>query len=82
MLKVGNKLGELSLEELVGFQRECDSKIYLLDEDRIYNFVGGSDDGFLYARYFDLAMGKKYFYSVTISPKKVLSFITVLYVRL
>lgn len=61
-------LNKLSKRESFSFNRILEKKLYDLDNKEIYNFIGGSDDGFLYHRGFIVGMGKKYYYSILNKP--------------
>ncbi len=63
-------LNELSAEDLMEFDRITERKLYQIDRSEIHEFTDGSDDGFLYARGFILAMGREYFETVDKNASK------------
>ncbi|GAA3418949.1 hypothetical protein GCM10018952_56540 [Streptosporangium vulgare] len=64
-------IGEgLSAEELTNFDRVVERKLYDIDRADIQAVTGGSDDGFLYARGFVVALGRDFYAAVAEDPKK------------
>jgi hypothetical protein len=55
---------ELTAEELTALDRVVERKLYDIDSADLHAVTGGSDDGFLYARGFIVAMGCEYYYAV------------------
>lgn len=62
------KLDGLTREELLAFDRILERKLYDLDRAEVHQHTDGSDDGFLYARGFIVAMGKEYYEAVKANP--------------
>lgn len=67
------RLEKLPADELLGFQRILERKLYDLDRADIAEYAEGSDDGFLYARGFIVAVGRVYYEAVTIRPSLAMS---------
>ncbi len=65
-------LSKLSKEELFKFDRILERKLYEIDREEIQAATDGSDDGFLYARGFIVAMGEEYYAAVFRDPNKAL----------
>jgi len=59
----------LSGEELTDLDRVLERKLYDLDREDIQAVTEGSDDGFLYARGFVVAMGQAYYDAVAAEPR-------------
>jgi hypothetical protein len=66
------QLNHLTGKELVGFDRMLEKKLYDIDRQDIQEHTDGSDDGFLYARGFIVAMGKGYYEAVHARPETAL----------
>jgi hypothetical protein len=66
-------LGELSQEDLLAFDRILEQKLYDIDREEIHAVTDGSDDGFLYARGFIVAMGRGYYDAVNADFSKALT---------
>lgn len=66
-------LDELPAEELAGFDRILEQKLHEIDRQDIHEYVGGSDDGFLYGRGFIVAAGKAYYDAVNADPARAMS---------
>jgi hypothetical protein len=66
------QLDQLSAEELLAFDRILERKLYDLDRAEIQEHTDGSDDGFLYARGFIVAVGKGYYDAVNAKPATAL----------
>lgn len=58
----------LSSEELTSLDRVVERKLYDLDREDVHEVTDGSDDGFLYARGFIVAMGKDFYDAVLATP--------------
>ena len=54
--------------ELVAMDRVLERALYLIDREDIHDVTDGSDDGFLYARGFIVAMGKRFYGAVLEDP--------------
>jgi hypothetical protein len=67
-----NNLNELGKEELFKFDHILERKLYEIDRAEIQEQTDGSDDGFLYARGFIVAMGEEYYTAVNKDSKKAL----------
>jgi hypothetical protein len=65
-------LDALSQEELLGFDRVLEAKLYEIDRMDVQEFTDGSDDGFLYARGFIVACGRAYYDAVNADPSRAL----------
>ena len=61
-------VGFLTQEDLLGFDRILERKLYDIDRADIQEITDGSDDGFLYARGFIVACGKGYYDAVNTEP--------------
>jgi hypothetical protein len=59
----------LSSEELTDLDRVLERKLYDSDREDIHDVTDGSDDGFLYARGFIVAMGRTYYEAVLADPQ-------------
>jgi hypothetical protein len=55
-------------EELTSLDRVVERKLYDLDREDVHEVTDGSDDGFLYARGFIVAMGKDFYGAVLANP--------------
>lgn len=62
------QLDTLDAPALLAFDRILERKLYELDRADIQEATDGSDDGFLYARGFIVAMGEDYFNMVISEP--------------
>jgi hypothetical protein len=62
-------LGTLDREELVAFDRVLERKLYDIDREDIHDVTDGSDDGFLYARGFIVAVDKRFYDAVNANPR-------------
>lgn len=62
------QLDLLSAGELLAFDRILARKLYDIDRAEIQEHTDGSDDGFLYARGFIVAVGKEYYDAVNAVP--------------
>ncbi|NUW45028.1 DUF4240 domain-containing protein [Nonomuraea rhodomycinica] len=61
--------GKLPSDELTRLDRVVEAKLYDLDRADLHGVVGGSDDGFLYARGFVVALGRDFYAAVADDPK-------------
>lgn len=62
--------GELPADELANLDRVVESRLYDIDRADIHAVTDGSDDGFLYARGFIVALGHDFYTAVAENPKK------------
>lgn len=62
------KLSAMDKDDLLNFDRLLERKLYELDRSEIQEFTDGSDDGFLYARGFIVALGREYYEAVDANP--------------
>ncbi|NUW38257.1 DUF4240 domain-containing protein [Nonomuraea sp. SMC257] len=60
---------ELPSDELVRLDRVVEAKLYDIDRADLHEITEGSDDGFLYARGFVVALGRDFYAAVTDDPK-------------
>ncbi|GLK11160.1 hypothetical protein GCM10017600_45660 [Streptosporangium carneum] len=64
-------IGEgLSAAELTDLDRVVERKLYDIDRADVHEVTDGSDDGFLYARGFIVAMGRDFYTAVAEDPKR------------
>jgi hypothetical protein len=61
-------LSGLDVGALVSFDRVLERKLYEIDRQEIQEVTDGSDDGFLYARGFIVALGRAYYEAVDRDP--------------
>jgi hypothetical protein len=66
-------LKDLSQEDLLAFDHILEQKLYDIDREEIHAVTDGSDDGFLYARGFIVAMGKGFYEAVDADFSKALT---------
>ncbi|MDR7275335.1 DUF4240 domain-containing protein [Catenuloplanes atrovinosus] len=59
---------ELTAPELVALDRVVERKLYDIDRADVHEVTDGSDDGFLYARGFIVALGRDYYEAVRADP--------------
>ncbi|MEU4745912.1 DUF4240 domain-containing protein [Actinosynnema sp. NPDC023658] len=59
----------LSSEELTALDRVAERKLYEIDRADVQQVTDGSDDGFLYARGFILALGRDFYEAVARDPR-------------
>ena len=57
--------------ELTSLDRVAERKLWEIDRASIHAVTGGSDDGFLYARGFIVAMGREFYDAVADNPEMV-----------
>ena len=62
-------LANLNESELFKFIHILDEKINILNQNRIYEYLLGSDDGFFYARGFVTGMGKDFYDLILEEPQ-------------
>jgi hypothetical protein len=60
---------ELSGEDLTDLDRVLERKLFDIDREDIQTVTDGSDDGFLYARGFVVAMGQAFYDAVAAEPR-------------
>ena len=65
-------LEKLEKEDLLQFDRILERKLYEIDRADVHEQTDGSDDGFLYARGFVVAMGRGYYDAVNENPAMAL----------
>jgi hypothetical protein len=65
-----DQLYELERDELISFIHNLEERLYNIDRSEIQKATDCSDDGFIYARCFIVAMGKKYYDIVDNDPSK------------
>jgi hypothetical protein len=65
-------LKALPKDELAAFDRSLERKLYELDRADVQRHTDGSDDGFLYARGFIVAMGRSYYDAVLAEPSSAI----------
>jgi hypothetical protein len=63
-------LQALTKDELLKFDRILERKLYEIDRADIQEHTDGSDDGFLYARGFIVAVGQAYYDAVRANPSQ------------
>ena len=66
--RLRNHLEALDAEALVTFDRVLERKLYEIDREDVQEITDGSDDGFLYARGFIVALGKPFYDAVDAAP--------------
>ncbi|MGM1061493.1 DUF4240 domain-containing protein [Saccharothrix sp. Mg75] len=59
---------DLSSEELTALDRVVERKLHDIDRQDVHEATDGSDDGFLYARGFVLALGREFYEAVSRDP--------------
>ncbi|MEU4765826.1 DUF4240 domain-containing protein [Actinosynnema sp. NPDC023794] len=59
----------LSAEELIALDRVAERKLHDIDRADVHEVTDGSDDGFLYARGFIVAMGQEFYEAVARDPR-------------
>jgi hypothetical protein len=65
-------LERLEQDELLGFDRILERKLYDLDRPEIQEHTDGSEDGFLYCRAFIVAAGRSYYEAVNSEPSRAM----------
>ncbi|MEU8409362.1 DUF4240 domain-containing protein [Micromonospora sp. NPDC048842] len=69
---LGQLTAELTGQELTDLDRVVERKLYDIDREDIHEVTDGSDDGFLYARGFIVALGRSYYDAVLADPAMAL----------
>jgi hypothetical protein len=64
------RLDGLDRDALLAVDRELEEALHRIDREEIQEVTDGSDDGFLYARGFIVAMGRRFFDAVDDDPSK------------
>ncbi|MEV0677663.1 DUF4240 domain-containing protein [Actinosynnema sp. NPDC050436] len=59
----------LSSEELTALDRVVERKLHDIDRQDVHEVTDGSDDGFLYARGFIVALGREFYEAVSRDPR-------------
>jgi hypothetical protein len=62
----------LDKDSLLAVDRTLERALYDIDRQEVQEVTDGSDDGFLYARGFIVALGKKFYDAVNATPSKAL----------
>ena len=60
---------DMSADELIDLDRACERLLHDIDRADIHEVTDGSDDGFLYARGFIVAMGRDFYTAVAADPR-------------
>ncbi len=60
---------DFSAEELTALDRVVERKLYDIDRQDVHEVTDGSDDGFLYARGFIVALGREFYEAVARDPR-------------
>ncbi|MGI5207412.1 DUF4240 domain-containing protein [Spirillospora sp. CA-108201] len=60
---------DLSAEELTDLDRSCERLLHEVDRADVHEVTDGSDDGFLYARGFIVALGRDFHTAVAADPR-------------
>lgn len=68
-----DQLDTLPAEELLGFDRILERKLYDIDRADIQERTDGSDDGFLYCRGFIVGIGRLYYEAVLADPDRAVT---------
>jgi uncharacterized protein DUF4240 len=63
---------DLTAEELTDLDRVLERALYDIDREDIHEVTEGSDDGFLYARGYIVALGREYYEAVRADPQVAL----------
>jgi hypothetical protein len=63
----------LPADDLAKFDRALEKKLYDIDRAEVQEHTDGSDDGFLYARGFIVAMGRAYYDAVSAKPSAAIT---------
>lgn len=64
------RLRQLDKEELTSFIHHFEERMYHIDRQEIQEYTDGSDDGFMYTRFFIVGMGREYYEMVDRDPSK------------
>ncbi|WP_030334261.1 DUF4240 domain-containing protein [Micromonospora parva] len=70
--RLGHLTAELTGQELTDLDRVVERKLHDIDREDIHEVTDGSDDGFLYARGFIVALGRAYYEAVRANPAMAL----------
>lgn len=68
-LRAAFAFADFPREELLAMDRVLERKLYQIDRKDVHEVTDGSDDGFLYARGFIVAMGKAFYDAVDANPQ-------------
>ncbi|WP_141582202.1 DUF4240 domain-containing protein [Actinomadura sp. WMMA1423] len=60
---------DLPADELIDLDRVCERLLHDIDRADVHEVTDGSDDGFLYARGFIVAMGRDFYTAVAADPR-------------
>ncbi|QFZ21909.1 DUF4240 domain-containing protein [Saccharothrix syringae] len=60
---------DLSSQELTALDRVVERKLHEIDREDVHEVTDGSDDGFLYARGFVVALGREFYEAVARDPR-------------
>lgn len=66
--ELDDTLHDLEEEHLLEFDRILERKLWEIDREEVQKHTDGSDDGFLHARGFIVAMGKDFYEGVSADP--------------
>ncbi|MEV0660921.1 DUF4240 domain-containing protein [Actinomadura luteofluorescens] len=66
---LGAAARDLPADELIDLDRVCERLLHDIDRADIHEVTDGSDDGFLYARGFIVAMGRDFYTAVAADPR-------------
>ncbi len=65
-----DSLYELERDELTAFIQHLEERLYNIDREAIMDAAGSSEEGFVYARCYIVAMGRRYYGLVEGDPSK------------
>lgn len=68
LAELASRCEGLSGENLTRLDRVLERKLYDIDREDVHEFTDGSDDGFLYARSFIVALGRDFYQAVAAEP--------------
>lgn len=68
MPRITEVLQSLSKLDLLAFDQTLERKLYDIDREEVHEYIEGSDDGFLYARGFVVALGKDFYNQINTKP--------------
>lgn len=66
---LGAAARDLSADELTDLDRSCERLLHDIDRADVHEVTDGSDDGFLYARGFIVALGRDFYTAVAADPR-------------
>jgi hypothetical protein len=69
LVALGGLCSGLPPEALAALDRVVERKLWEIDRAEVHAVIGGSDDGFLYARGFTLAIGREFYRCVVGDPQ-------------